>query len=992
MGKKLWTLLLCLGALLGLGGSVSAADFTGWVPVDSTTTQWEDGKKYYLTGDVTVSETITVSGTVTFDLNGYMLQKTGNGRVLEVDGANLTILDTAEEIRSHSFAVDGSNGLWTLDESGSETVQGGIITGGKEDSENGGGIEVKNKGTLTMTGGSIVGCRARGAGGGVWVIDSTFIMSGGSIVGCVGLSGGGVCIWNSTLTMSGEARITDCVAERHGYAGDEGGGVYVAGSASLILNDEAMITRCKAVSGSGVYVYSGSFTMNDQAAVTNCTGSDYGVEVWYNSFTMNGGTISGCTDENGEEAGLRFGREGSESTFWANGGQISGKCFFAAHGIYDTKIKTAEGKPGTTFTGEVLNVGLIQGGIYKGPVWNGKQTSTLGYTGGIQGGTFYGKVENQEYSWIHGGIFYGEVNNESGSDDITGGEFLGGLTGNLPQDFESKWCQVVFEMNGGTPQLATGYVTKNNPLPKPEDPTREGYGFTNWFVDAELTTPYDFTAAVTGPLTLWAGWGADAYAIVYHLNGGQNHVANPASYVYGQGVPQLEAPTRPGYAFGGWFANASLTGAAITAIGPDQKGTVELYARWRDTSAGSDEPVRTSGKAYADEAGTVALDKADVARVAELFVKKCSLDTLDCKGLSLRLETERTQISLSAKALGQILDANADSLILKMGQTTLTLRRETLQMLNRQMDGKDLVITLTSGAAALAGLPEKQRTDVEEALKQDGLSMLGAVTGRFTIGGREVDWSKNPAEMIVELQDTQREPEQKLGEPKVVALLADGEKPWQEMGGEDEPLLAFRTDNGLGLWQVKLQHFSTYLVVARLQPTFTDVSAEAYYYEAVQWAAENGIAGGVSETLFGPNEPCTRAQMVAFLWRAAGSPEPTGESRFADVPPASYYAKALAWALEQKIAFGMTEETFAPDEPCTRAQSISFLYRALGQKMEKTVMFADVPAASYYAEAVDWAAATGVTSGVTAEQFAPDALCTRGQIVSFLYRAQAEKG
>lgn len=109
---------------------------------------------------------------------------------------------------------------------------------------------------------------------------------------------------------------------------------------------------------------------------------------------------------------------------------------------------------------------------------------------------------------------------------------------------------------------------------------------------------------------------------------------------------------------------------------------------------------------------------------------------------------------------------------------------------------------------------------------------------------------------------------------------------------------------------------------------FTDVPSGAYYYDAVLWAAENGVTDGVTATLFAPDAPCTRAQIVTFLWRAAGSPEPNGTSTFTDVPASAYYAKAVAWAVENGITDGTSETTFSPDAPCTRGQSVTFLYRA----------------------------------------------------------------
>ena len=169
---------------------------------------------------------------------------------------------------------------------------------------------------------------------------------------------------------------------------------------------------------------------------------------------------------------------------------------------------------------------------------------------------------------------------------------------------------------------------------------------------------------------------------------------------------------------------------------------------------------------------------------------------------------------------------------------------------------------------------------------------------------------------------------------------------------------------------------------------FYDVPNNAYFYEAVKWAVENGISTGVGNDLFAPEQPCTRAQIVTFLWRAAGSPEPKGAaSGMTDVVSGSYYEKAVAWAIENGITTGTTTSTFSPDVTCTRAQAVTFLARALKAKAASAAEFSDVPTDSYFADAVAWAAANGVTEGIGGGLFGSDNDCTRGQIVTFLYRA-----
>ena len=172
---------------------------------------------------------------------------------------------------------------------------------------------------------------------------------------------------------------------------------------------------------------------------------------------------------------------------------------------------------------------------------------------------------------------------------------------------------------------------------------------------------------------------------------------------------------------------------------------------------------------------------------------------------------------------------------------------------------------------------------------------------------------------------------------------------------------------------------------------FYDVPNGAYFYEAVKWAVKNGITTGVGNDLFAPEQPCTRAQIVTFLWRAAGSPEPKTMSSFTDVPASAYYAKAVAWAVENGITNGMTATMFAPDATCTRGQSVTFLHRALKGTASGSTNFTDVKSDAFYADAINWAVANNVTNGTSNTTFSPDADCTRAEIVTFLYRAYQGK-
>ena len=196
---------------------------------------------------------------------------------------------------------------------------------------------------------------------------------------------------------------------------------------------------------------------------------------------------------------------------------------------------------------------------------------------------------------------------------------------------------------------------------------------------------------------------------------------------------------------------------------------------------------------------------------------------------------------------------------------------------------------------------------------------------------------------------------------------------------------------GIGLWDgaLDVQNF----FVHPLENPFTDVPEDSFYIDPVLWAVEEGITSGTTATTFHPGGVCVRAQVVTFLWRAAGSPEPdSAVNPFVDVAMDEYYCKAVMWAYEQGITAGMDETHFAPSAECTRAQVVTFLWRYLGQP-QPTVTghpFTDVAEDQFCFVPMLWAVENGITSGMTATTFAPNAICNRAQVVTFLYRAFAD--
>ena len=223
----------------------------------------------------------------------------------------------------------------------------------------------------------------------------------------------------------------------------------------------------------------------------------------------------------------------------------------------------------------------------------------------------------------------------------------------------------------------------------------------------------------------------------------------------------------------------------------------------------------------------------------------------------------------------------------------------------------------------------------------------------------------------------------KISDPHVLHILNNGTKEY------------YTPDriSGNTITATGIRNLSTFAVipgseVPQTNP-FTDVRTSDYYYDAVLWAADNGVTGGTSATTFSPNVTVTRAQMVTFLWRAHGSPKATGANPFTDVSTSDYYYDAVLWAVANGVTSGTSADTFGPDAAVTRAQAVTFQWRAAGSPVVSGSSFDDVAADAYYANAVAWAVANGITSGTGGSNFSPDVVVTRAQAVTFLWKELA---
>ena len=900
MKRKLWTLLLALGAALALCVGASATDFTGWTALmDAHSGQALADGNYYLNNDVTISQTITVSGTVTLDLNGHVLQYKNDstkGSVIKVEsGGQLTIEDSNTSNLSHKFNPNGK--LWVLDEqSGSETVTGGVITGGTGTDIStfggttwycGGGALIKNGGSLTMRGGNIIGCSAE-CGGGV-CIDSEqgqFSMSGGSIAGCVASDIGGGVFASGTFQMSGQAVIRSCTAESATQYVC-GGGVYVNVSSSFEMSDTAIIEGCQAIStssnssnGGGVYVSSSSsFVMSNEAKIEGCqaisnsskASKGGGVHLANNTkFTLSGSAvIQNCTATNSANPGEAYGGGVSAACVkeitLADSARIVGCTAANGSGLYITGSLASPDAYGKLYA----NGGSVDGDVVLGDkdkndgpctitgsggtVFNGKVTVTPGST--IESGTFNGEVINN--GTISGGEFTGTVSNNG---SITGGKFTGTVinseSGTIAEGVSIPNLKfiVTFDNEGTKTQEI---IDAGSKIIEPTAPTKEGYRFDGWYYDnngGKAKWNFD-TDTVTRAMTLKAKW-VQTYTVTFETNGGS--AVAPVTVDAGSTATKPADPTKSGHNFGGWYKDSTLQTPWDFANGTVTADTT-LYAKWT---------ANPPAPSYDDSDPTYAVSAP---------------------------AAENGKIAVSPK------NASAGSTVTITVKPDSGYVLETISATDR--NGNDLKLTDRGN---------------------------GKYT--FTMPGSRV-------------------------EVKVTFM-------------EDNSVLNF----------------------------FYDVPNGAYYYDAVKWAVDNGITGGVGNSLFAPNQPCTRGQIVTFLWRAAGSPVVNYAMNMTDVAEDAYYGEAVRWALSEGITTGIGDITFGPDAACTRAQAVAFLFRyAVASGMDAVTLadlisgFADAASVPGYAvSAMNWALSQGIMQG-SGTQLLSGNTCTRAQIVTFLYRANQGK-
>lgn len=829
-----------------------------------------------LTDDITITEGLKIERDVTVDLNGHVLrydEEAEPGSIFRVKSdCTLTLTDSRPE----------------AEHGGENLPAGGLITGGKGYRYDGGGggyhiyyyygggVYVEAGASFELAGGTIYACGVQSGaisafGGGIYAEGGSVTMSGGAIRNCAvssdyGASGGAICAKAGSVTMSGGV-ISGCSAKDGGgiltsgctvqitggriencKASERGGGLSVGGHTNgpVSLLD-AVISGCEAKRGGGVALIGfAELELGENARITGCTATEtgdteagaieYGAAIYMDlesTYTIN---YPGCF-------------------LYANGGRVEGSVYVGRNGHnQDATIKATnaidhtDGKPSTVFTGDVYCEGDIRGGSFYGSV-----TATIPYYldwdecknfwSNISGGSFYGPVRTEGY--VSGGTFYGGLTLEknaklSGKPINTGGVLNDKI--NTP-DPNGKPVTVTYEYGKLDGIYAKQIVQAGEKAIEPDVPSRQGYQFTDWYLD---DTKYDFNAAVTGNMTLTAQWTLDRYTISYNLNNG-TATGNPDSYTVESDAITLNTPTRPGYTFTGW-SGTGLTGEnnLTVTIEKGSTGNRTYTAHWRYNGGGGS----SSSPSYP---------------------------------VSVPDKTDHGSVTVSPK------NASAGSTVTITVKPDSGYVLETISVTDK--NGNDLKLTDKGNGKYTFTMPGS-KVEVKVTFMEDN-SVLNFFydVPNDAYYYEAVKWAAENG-ITGGVGNSLFAPNQPCTRAQIVTFLwraAGSPEPKNMSNFSDVPAdsyyakaVAWAVENGIttGTGDGK---FSPDATCTRAQsvtflfraskasangaPAFSDVAATAYYAEAVKWATDNGITNGIGDNLFGSDNDCTRAQIVTFLYR-----------------------------------------------------------------------------------------------------------------------------
>ena len=719
------------------------------------------------------------------------------------------------------------------------------------------------------------------------------------------------------------------------------------------------------------------------ALPTDVTRTGYTFKGWYDNEGLTGDPVTaiGGTEMGNKEYWAKWEANTYTVTLNAGGGTInSGNVTGYTYGVGAT-LPTADDMTytGYTFKGWYDNEGLTGFPVTaisdtetgNKEYWAKWEANTYTVTLNTNGGTINsGNVTGYTYGvgaalptagdmTYTGHTFKGWYDNENlTGDPVTaiGGTEMGN------KEYWAKW-----EINQYTitvkPENGKADITitqdYGTPITAPADPTREGYTFAGWDKAIPATMPAE-------NMTITAQWTINQYTITFDTAGG-SEIA-PITQDYGTPITAPAAPIRTGYTFAGWSPALPATMPAENMTVTAQ-WTVNQYTITFDTAGGS--AIAPITQDY----GTAITAPADPTREGYTFAgwDKAIPATMPAENMTITAQWRVNRYTITYDLDRGTADDNP---------TGYTVETEAFTLKNPTRPG--YIFSGWSGTG-LTGEDNLTVTIPKGSIGDRSYTAHWRYNGGYryytikAAAGAGGSISPNGNVSVRE------------GSDRTFTITPDKGYAVSNVKIDGKSIGAVRSYTFENVRHAHTIEVSFMKAGGNHQTgVFVDVATGSYYEDAVDWAVENGITTGVSANRFDPNGVCTRAQAVTFLWRAAGSPAPRSRTMpFTDVPAGSYYYDAVLWAVENGITKGTSDTTFSPDDTCTRAQIVAFLWRsekspAAGSRNP----FADVKSTAYYAGAVLWAVREDITKGTTSTTFSPDADCTRAQIVTFLWRCK----
>ena len=939
-----------------------------------------------------------------------------------ITGGNASAVASEDPPRNNSF---GGGGVFVCD-GGNLLLKGGSIE--KNKGFQGGGVYVYGAGILTIESGAISENNGTNNGGGVWLYSNsadkhpTLTMTGGQISkNTTAGGGGGVCVHSQSIMYMSGGGISENMTTGSTPGGGiflqgqkfemtggsiyknssnrSGGGVHVNGSKSTFIMNGGAISENTAQGGAGVNVQNGQFTMNDNAHIekNSTTSNGGGVRVYMGAFVMNGGTIS----ENHAKLGGGIDRShdasaGTGGSVAIHGGNISkNEATEAGGGIYSQgKFSMDAGsitENTATQSGGGIHIYCGAAAISGGMITNNSVSGTNALGGGVYVNN--GAIATQNHAATKLTL--------SGSPKIIGNTRADAASNIYVYQGELYQTAALTD----TAEIGVSKVNHNGAVVSAEgdytlaEKDLAAYSYDDNAHTVDLDSENNQIKIVTATI------------ITFHAN--YSGSTETATQKVVQGKQTMLRPNtfkNPGMTFVEWNTAENGTGDSYKAdVAQTFNNDKTLYAQWRERALSSIEvTANKTSFAYGivlrtdDFTVTAVYDNGERESVTEFSVyPSTALTTPGTVQVEVTYQGKTQTCGITVDKASQAAPTSAPTL------KDRTYTSITLNTVEPNANGAAAQYSKDGGKTWQDSAEFTELTSnttytfaVRYAEKAPYAASAASATVEFSTLYRSSGSSSDPTYSVSTPGKTENgsvtvSPKNaSKGDRVTVTVKPDSGYTLETLTVIDSKGNEIQlTDKGEGKYTFtmpagKVEVKATFMDDNTMLNFFVDVKSGDYYYDAVLWAAKNGITSGTDAVHFSPEQPCTRAQIVTFLWRAAGAPEPKGTAAgMTDVVSDSYYEKAVAWAIENGITAGTGDGEFSPDDTCTRAQAVTFLARALSAKASGKAEFSDVPADSYFADAVAWAAANGVTEGIGGGLFAPDNDCTRGQIVSFLFRA-----